>query len=974
MAADIASGAISIESSGGSVAAFAMTPLINTMKKLKLFRGVSTASFTDFTNYVNSVAEGLSKGSIPIAATKYKSARRVKAPAKDFTEQRMSPEESLNSFLPENSEAYAGMTMDEDGNFVLLHVSSKEFDTIDPSKVGSNLATSGEERRQISAARTGVSMFYTASEDQDVSGQFRYHYIVNPNKVYNLVEDPDGILDAAREELGQLGVAAAQNTLYARATKIANERGFDVAVMPWKEGKYKAQTTKQLPVKKVEKEYESNRANWESVPSITKEQAIKNAIRAAVNKLGMVSKLGDAIRSAEYYSFDDKFSKFKSLEELVSVMENSPEASKVQDEINALKNAESQAGYSQRKSENVERVLNMIQEELKGLSEGFSIDPVTGQHLKEGVAVGDGKGEVGFPYDPDSKTEILTNNFRETLKRALRNPIAAIGGWYNEDTKKFYLDVSEIYPDEGTAIRLGRERKEYGVYNIGTNTYIETTADLERGGRGDGSMVDEVNNPQENSILLQKGDIEAIAEALGEDPDYLQPTINTPTNKRKSSLINKNTKFSNLAQVIEDFKEENGRAPVILFWMGDQTGRGDYITQDGTKIKIEGGVSYTQDPKNKKKDVVWASHKTDNEIQGLIKDADIVAIVSGHPETGHRFYKGTSTVFYTEYFESVNKLKGQTIEYKAAPKKGGDPVTIKIPKNGYADPLHAIRDMYEQLGKQGKAPTTKDFKKFMEATENKTLEEFLRDSEGERMEGVTRFVKPTKEFEKFVAKIGMRPLGEIQDGLRDGYIIENGFETGDIYAFYKPARDENGRIKVADGSHGTYGRDIYGEFLGVANRRDNIYNMAPIEALIRERELSGDQKAEMIMRSQMKDAQGEFLVTAAVVEEINSIESESTKNNRKSRLISKAAKIALESGDTIMYQALSSKSGFAVADDAASYSMKRIVSDAGTAYDGEVLLNSLKSGLTIQDKLNALDRAAKKLKKRKRQGTRAQEV
>ena len=164
------------------------------------------------------------------------------------------------------------------------------------------------------------------------------------------------------------------------------------------------------------------------------------------------------------------------------------------------------------------------------------------------------------------------------------------------------------------------------------------------------------------------------------------------------SKITGKTKQTNLAEVIENFKKENGRAPRVLVWGGDQSGRGTYTTKNGTEINIEGGISFAEDQENKDNGVAWASNKGANDINSMMANADIVAIAAMSPETGHAFYKGSSTVYFTEIAEAMNNNAGKSIVWKDAPKNGkGEAITIEIPQEGFADPILAMRSLYEQL-------------------------------------------------------------------------------------------------------------------------------------------------------------------------------------------------------------------------------------------------------------------------------------
>lgn len=433
------------------------------------------------------------------------------------------------------------------------------------------------------------------------------------------------------------------------------------------------------------------------------------------------------------------------------------------------------------------------------------------------------------------------------------------------------------------------------------------------------------------------------------------------------SFINGDTNFTNLAEVVENFKKENGRAPKILFWMGDQSARGTYKTLDGNDIELEGGISFSQDSENVDNGVVWATNKNNNEVQGLVKDADIVAIVSGKPETGHRFYKGTSVVVGTELMEAFNRKKGESVLY---PQRSGN-FEIEIPAEGFTDPLAAMRFFYSTLSENNIDLTSP--KEFMEKSEGfATQQEYLDASKGDRMGALDFFLEPSQTAVSFFENLGMKPIAEMQKEMRDGYLVENEFTTGDIYAFYEFERDADGKVVTQGGKHSTYSTDIKGKALGIANRKDNIYQVADLAAsTTSEKELSGESKVEMAL--------AEGLLNKEEVAEMQTLEKDSKeRQNAKKTLIAKAAVEARRQGNFTFANRIKAptkkeieefgisgistlKSGYVSVDKAGDKALKRVVSDAGTSYDGDVLLESLIAGQTMDGRQDALNKAAQEL-------------
>ena len=438
------------------------------------------------------------------------------------------------------------------------------------------------------------------------------------------------------------------------------------------------------------------------------------------------------------------------------------------------------------------------------------------------------------------------------------------------------------------------------------------------------------------------------------------------------SKITGETKQTNLAEVIENFKKENGRAPRVLVWGGDQSGRGTYTTKNGTEINIEGGISFAEDQENKDNGVAWASNKGANDINSMMANADIVAIAAMSPETGHAFYKGSSTVYFTEIAEAMNNNAGQSIVWKDAPKNGkGEAITIEIPQEGFADPILAMRSLYEQL--EEKVGKNKDRQVFLSETEGfSSLSEYLAQSEdGKRQNGLRHLMKGGVALDKFLGNLGAPSITEIQDGMRDKYLVENDFQDGDIYMFFKPTRGKDGKVQTAEGKHGTYGTDIKGEILGVANRKDNIYEIAPVSQFT-----TSEGAGTTTTRLELGVQQG--YLAQSKLDEINATEDTKEQNQLKNLAIREMYNAAKEAGDTdfLERQGLTGgvKSGYVTADMETSragkkvskaslktQSRKSVQADAGTTYDGQEILESLIAGRTAEQKIQALIDATNEL-------------
>ena len=240
-----------------------------------------------------------------------------------------------------------------------------------------------------------------------------------------------------------------------------------------------------------------------------------------------------------------------------------------------------------------------------------------------------------------------------------------------------------------------------------------------------------------------------------------------------------------------------------------------------------------------------------------------------------------------------------------------------------------------------------------EIAKHETLESYLADSKGDRMSGLNMFLEPSGEMTSFMSNAGMKSANDYQNDMRDGYLTENGFTTGDIYAFYEFERGEDGKVLTQDGKHSTYSTDIKGKALGIANRKDNIYQVADLGAsTTTENKLSGKSKLELLKE--------EGYVTQAQIDEVNSLE-EGEQGKAKDKLIREASVKVKDDGNELLASRINNKGGYVSTKKAGDKSLKRIVSDAGTSYDGQTLLESLIAGQTSQGRQDALNKAADEL-------------
>jgi hypothetical protein len=106
---------------------------------------------------------------------------------------------------------------------------------------------------------------------------------------------------------------------------------------------------------------------------------------------------------------------------------------------------------------------------------GFTFDPRTGRFIEgEGFAVAN---------PPGNKASVVAEVTPETVERVLRDNAdllkqdgMMLGGWRDDKTGKFYLEVSQVVPTREEALRLAADRNEIAVFDIGNLSPIENPA------------------------------------------------------------------------------------------------------------------------------------------------------------------------------------------------------------------------------------------------------------------------------------------------------------------------------------------------------------------------------------------------------------------------------------------------------------------------------------------------------------------
>lgn len=87
----------------------------------------------------------------------------------------------------------------------------------------------------------------------------------------------------------------------------------------------------------------------------------------------------------------------------------------------------------------------------------------------------------------------LVELYIESKRALLAQPLNHLGAWLDGDT--LYLDITEVHSERATAERLGRERNQLAIYDLGTGEEIRLSLPFEVVG---GVTAEEILN----SVLL----------------------------------------------------------------------------------------------------------------------------------------------------------------------------------------------------------------------------------------------------------------------------------------------------------------------------------------------------------------------------------------------------------------------------------------------------------------------------------------
>ncbi len=110
---------------------------------------------------------------------------------------------------------------------------------------------------------------------------------------------------------------------------------------------------------------------------------------------------------------------------------------------------------------------------------GFTYNPHTGEQPKAGYSVAiHGDREKKIPGGSALTPDVIKNYIKDNHDVLLRDPGAHIGAWFNQEDKTWYLDVPHVEKSLDTAVKLGQDNKQLGIYDLGRG---ETIHDKEYG-------------------------------------------------------------------------------------------------------------------------------------------------------------------------------------------------------------------------------------------------------------------------------------------------------------------------------------------------------------------------------------------------------------------------------------------------------------------------------------------------------------
>jgi len=609
-----------------------------------------------------------------------------------------------------------------------------------------------------------------------------------------------------------------------------------------------------------------------------------------------------------------------------------------------------------------ETASTAVRQAAKGLSEGSSIN-LTNEgpaNPVDGYMVGDGRNEIQI-----SKFEIT-----EMTPQQLSERISSIVEQYQGDgfaemegkphlgvfveDDMVTIDRSHQVASVERGMDIAITNSERSIYDVANDKVIET------------------QDVKSDNLMFQ---IDPAAIPAGE-------TIKLKKGKYGSSVMRSGIPMKNFQQVVADFRAQYGKDPVVALWMGDQSGYGVYTLTDGSTTNLEGGLGHLINKDNMAKGVAWATNKSDGGVQGVLQNADIVAEVSGHPVKSSRFYKKTTEVMAREFAIAWKKSAGKTIKHgkyevvvPKMPKGSNEVDAIKsymtLVIEAYRNDGKAAPAQFENILTQGKKVGTVQY---INLSEIENLEDLVNNERRTSLiANVLGSFEATKSTQEALAALGMPTEEQITDQLRDGYLLENEFQEGDIYGYYMPKR-ENGRVVTQPGNHSTYQTDIMGEMVAVASERQNVFDMVPAFYHLRELKTTGRARIKAAQEQGLTDAGGKITkdgkiarrIELTIVEpDVNVDELSDKEAESIVKRIARAAKAKFESGELTRDQYeffYSGKSGRVSTDVAADLQRMRVMNSQATIVQANAMLATMAAGMTWEQKVDAMNKQVARFK------------
>jgi len=340
---------------------------------------------------------------------------------------------------------------------------------------------------------------------------------------------------------------------------------------------------------------------------------------------------------------------------------------------------------------------------------------------------------------------------------SIKSILMTKGGTTVFNSKGEYFDPTEINETIGLATR---NRNFFGKFEPNEFPSVEVAPSEE-------AVIDSLSGDAPAGPI---GEPQAIKK-----PPKAQGIIKVK-DKYPLSFVNKKNVID-IDGLIDDIVKNNKK---VYFWGGDQLGVGDYTDPYTGKIyDLQGGPSYSLNPKNINAGRVWATSSYGPILAQNMNEADYVFIISGAPIGMMFFNKTVNDIWIDRAIKEFNTL-----------------------------------DLFKEAF--GKISSTKEFKAFSD--EYSSWDELKSDLKNKNTTNkVKAIIKHIAEYvandaAPFLDKYGLRVANF--DDIRDGYFRENNFGFSEITTVYKPTK-----LIEGGSEHNQYSNAVLGTPVGVPNRR-----------------------------------------------------------------------------------------------------------------------------------------------------------